>query len=262
MNQHIIKINNLTFAYQEQSILQGIELSIKVNEFVGIIGPNGAGKSTLIKLICGLIPVPENNITILGKTVDRHAPKELSRIIGYVPQNVNINFSLTVREVIAMGRYPYQHGFWNEDADGESHIDSALQWMDLEKLRDRSFNELSGGEQQRAILAGVLAQEADILILDEPTSALDLHYQQEIYRILRKLVQEKNKTILIVTHDVNLAAQFCGRIVILNDGKIVANGSPQEVLKFPMIQKVYGVKVYIDINPLSGSLYILPYDIA
>ncbi len=262
MKADLIKISNLHFAYQQQTVLQEVNLNISDNEFVGIIGPNGAGKSTLIKLICGLLPDNQNHIRLFDKIVADYTPRELSRIIGYVPQNVNIDFSITIREVIAMGRYPYQQGFWNEDKEGDEHIESAIQWMDLEKLRDRSFNELSGGEQQRAILAGVLAQQARIFVLDEPTSALDLLHQQEIYRILRKLVLQKNKTVILVTHDVNLAAQFCSRILILHNGRIAANGAPAEVLRFPLIQEVYGVKVYIDINPLSNSLYILPYDIA
>ncbi|MBN2424415.1 MAG: ABC transporter ATP-binding protein [Calditrichaceae bacterium] len=257
-----MKINNLSFGYEEKNILHNIDISIAQNEFIGFIGPNGAGKSTLLKLICGLLESEINTVIINGKNIESYTPKGLSKVIGYVPQQVNINFPLTVEEIVAMGRYPYLQGFWNEDERGVEMIEHALQWMNLAALRFRPFNELSGGEQQRAMIAGVLAQEASIFILDEPTSALDLRHQQEIYRILNKLVKEENKTVLIVTHDINLAAQFCQRLIILNQGRIISSGPPKDVLKFPLIQEIYGVKVYIDINPLNGSLYILPYDLA
>ena len=135
-----------------------------------------------------------------------------------------------------------------------------IDWMDLNTFTDRSFTQLSGGEKQRVLIASALAQEPNLLLLDEPTSALDLKHQQSIYRRLKELSLNEGKTIVIVTHDINLAAQFCSRLILLNEGQITKDGTPDDVLKFPTIEEVYGVQVYIDVNPFTDSIYILPFD--
>ncbi len=261
MSNPLIRVQNLSFAYEEQKdILIDIAIDINETEFIGIIGPNGAGKSTLIKLIAGLLPTNRNTITLCDKNISDYQPKQLAQILGYVPQKVEIPFTFTIQQVVEMGRFPYLQGIFHQDIDTEQAVDKAMQWMDLIGLRNRSFSTLSGGEQQRAVIASVLAQQAKVLLLDEPTSALDLRHQQGIYRILKQLAIEEGKTIVIVTHDINLAAQFCKRLILMNKGKIIADGLPDQVLQFQLIQQVYGVKVYIDVNPLTKSLYILPYD--
>jgi len=261
MFNQLIQIKNLSFTYENQkNILNDISLAIKEGEFVGIIGPNGAGKSTLIKLIAGLLQSIPNTITISKKSISDYQSKQLAQILGYVPQKVEIPFTFTVQQVVEMGRFPYLQGIFHQDVDTEEEVDKAMQWMDLTGLRNRSFSTLSGGEQQRTIIASALAQQAKLMLLDEPTSALDLKHQQGIYRILKKLADEEGKTIVIGTHDINLAAQFCKRLILMDKGKIVADGPPDQVLQFKLIQQVYGVKVYIDVNPLTKSLYILPYD--
>ena len=261
MSDPLIQVKNISFAYDEQdNILANISFDINEGEFIGIIGPNGAGKSTLIKLLAGLLHLSSGTIVLNGKNVANYLPKQLAQIMGYVPQTVEIPFTFTVQQVVEMGRFPYLQGIFHQDIDTGQEVDKAMQWMDLNGLSSRSFSTLSGGEQQRAIIASVLAQQARLLLLDEPTSALDLKHQQGIYRILKRLAEEEGKTIIIVTHDINLAAQFCKRLILMDKGKIVADGSPDQVLQFQLIQLVYGVKVYIDVNPLTKSLYILPYD--
>jgi iron complex transport system ATP-binding protein len=149
-------------------------------------------------------------------------------------------------------------GFLDEGA--HFAVEYALETMDLKTMRHRSFLTLSGGEKQRTVIASALAQQTDIILLDEPTSSLDLKHQQQIYRILRRLTRDENKLVLLVTHDINLSAQFCNRLILLDKGRIIADGPPHEVLKFQLIQQVYGVKVYIDVNPFTDTVYILPYD--
>lgn len=261
MSKPFIQVENLSFGYEDQkNILTDISMDISESEFVGIIGPNGAGKSTLIKLMAGLLQSGQDTITLNKKNILDYQPKQLAQLLGYVPQKVEMPFTFTVQQVVEMGRFPYLQGLFHQDMDTEQEVNKAMQWMDLTGLRDRSFLTLSGGEQQRAIIASALAQQVKIMLLDEPTSALDLKHQQGIYRILKRLADEEGKTIIIVTHDINLAAQFCKRLILVNKGKIVADGSPDQVLQFELIQQVYGVKVYIDVNPLTKSLYILPYD--
>ena len=261
MPNPLIRVENLSFAYAEQNnILNDISISINEGEFVGIIGPNGAGKSTLIKLIAGLLQSNHNKIVLNNKNISGYQPKHLAQLLGYVPQTVEIPITFTVQQVVEMGRFPYLQGIFHQDVDTGQEVDKAMQWMDLIGLRNRSFSTLSGGELQRAIIASVLAQQAKLMLLDEPTAALDLKHQQGIYRILNRLAVEEGKTIIIVTHDINLAAQFCKRLILMDKGKIVADGPPDHVLQFQLIQQVYGVKVYIDVNPLTKSLYILPYD--
>ncbi|MEJ2546031.1 MAG: heme ABC transporter ATP-binding protein [Calditrichaceae bacterium] len=273
MSDQLIQIKNLSFAYEEHNnILDDISIDINEGEFVGIIGPNGAGKSTLIKIIAGLLQSNQAKITLNGTHISDYKPKQLAQILGYVPQKVEIPFSFTVHQVVEMGRFPYLQGIFHQDVDTGQEVDKAMQRMDLIEMQNRSFSTLSGGEQQRAIISSVLAQQARLMILissvlaqqarlmilDEPTSALDLKHQQGIYRILKRLADEEGKTIVIVTHDINLAAQFCERLILMDKGKIIADGPPDQVLQFQLIQQVYGVKVYIDVNPLTKSLYILP----
>lgn len=261
MSDSLIQVKNLSFAYDNgNNILTDISLNINEGEFTGIIGPNGAGKSTLIKLVVGLFQPRDGQILLNEKNILNYQHKELAQLMGYVPQKVEIPFTFTVQQVVEMGRFPYLQGIFHQDIDAGGEVDKALKWMDLNGLALRSFSTLSGGEQQRAIISSVLAQQAKLLLLDEPTSALDLKHQQGIYRVLKNLAEEECKTIIIVTHDINLAAQFCKRLILMDKGRIIADGPPDKVLQFQLIQQVYGVKVYIDVNPLTKSLYILPYD--
>lgn len=252
----LLSLSNLAFAYRDDPVIFGINLSISRGEFVGIIGPNGAGKSTLIRLISGLQKDYQGSITLFGQDISTYKPGKLARKIAYVPQHIALNFPFTVKDVVHMGRFPHRQNPISEDALANEAIARAMSDMDLNTLQDRPFTQLSGGEKQRAIIASAMAQESELLLLDEPTTALDLRHQQMILTRLKEL----DKTILLVTHDINLAAQFCKRIIILDQGSILADGVPQEVLNFELLQEVYGVKVYIDLNPYTKSIYILPYE--
>lgn len=260
MTEKFIHIKDLNFSYNNRTVLHDINLDINKSEFVGIIGPNGVGKSTLIKLIAGLLQADNGDILINRQKIQNYQRKALARITGYVPQTVDISFTFSVQEIVSMGRYPHLEGLMQNDIHATANIAQAMNWMELNTLKERQFSTLSGGEKQRTIIASALAQQADILLLDEPTSALDLKHQVQIGQILKRLSVEEGKTIVLVTHDVNLAAQFCTKLFLMHEGRIIARGKPDEVLRFPIIQEVYGVKVYIDINPFTKSLYILPYE--
>jgi len=257
----MLKINQLNFSYNLKSLFEDISFEIESSENVAVIGPNGSGKSTLIKLIAGLLQPQSGSIMINNKSLEDYKRINLAKSMAYVPQNVDITFSFSVYDVVKMGRYPYSENLMIHDADGDRIIHEAIEKLGIEHLTERKFSEISGGEKQRAVIASALSQKAHLLLLDEPTSALDYKHQQEIYTLLKQLCRDEGKTVLIVTHDINLAAQFCDRIILLNEGKIIKNGPPEDVLQFPVIEEIYGVKVFIDINPFTKSLYILPYDL-
>jgi iron complex transport system ATP-binding protein len=256
----MLEIRNLDFAYRNLNVLEDINFSATAGEFIAIIGPNGAGKSTLIKIMDGILRSKNAMVLLDGKSVERIPRKELAQIIAYLPQESKFAFAYTAREVVLMGRFPYLQGVWAYGADDIHIVHDVMNLMEIHRFKDRNFNELSGGEKQRVMIASALAQQPKIILLDEPTSALDLHHQIAIYQILRELQNDQNLTVIVVTHDINLAAQFCNRIILMGNGKIISDGKPEEVLKFKLLQETFGVKVYIDINPLTKSLYILPYE--
>jgi ABC-type cobalamin/Fe3+-siderophores transport system ATPase subunit len=257
----MLKIDRLNFSYTTTPFINALSLSIKEGSYVGIIGPNGSGKSTLIKLIAGILKPVSGIITSENENILALDRKQLARKMAYVPQSIDMTFNFSVEEVVTMGRFPHEENLIKKDEQSEQLVFDALKKTGLLELRYRSFMGLSGGEKQRAVIASALAQQTKLILLDEPTSALDLRHQQEIYRLLKRLCTDEGRTVVVVTHDINLAAQFCDRLILLNEGKIVKDGKPEEVLKFPIIEEVYGVKVYIDINPFTKSLYILPYNL-
>lgn len=257
----MLKIQNLSFSYSSLPFLENITLYIEPGENVGIIGPNGSGKSTLVKLIAGILEPSAGQIYINQQQLADLQRKSAARLMAYVPQTVEVSFNFLVNDVVAMGRFPHAETLLIKDKNYNNAVNSAIAKMNLEEMRYRPFSDLSGGEKQRTVIASALAQESNLLLLDEPTSALDLKHQQEIYNLLRHQCREEKKTVIVVTHDINLAAQFCDRLILLNHGKIIKDGSPGEVLKFQIIQDVYGVNVYIDINPFTKSIYILPYEL-
>ncbi len=254
-----LSVSDVSFAYFDVPVLNNINFEIQHGEFTGIIGPNGAGKSTLIRIAAALLENYRGNILISGQDITTLSRREMAIKTAYVPQNIEPHFPFTVKEIIRMGRYPYQNGLFAEDSNARTAVQTAIENMDLTALQHRSFSTLSGGEKQRAVIASALAQGSDLLLLDEPTTALDLRHQQLILSKLKQLTTAGAKTVLLVTHDINLAAQFCDRLILMNHGKILADGTPKEVLSFKLIQQVYGVKVYIDVNPFTDSIYILPY---
>ena len=256
----MFEIRNLNFSYGTDLVLKNITFSATAGEFIAIIGPNGAGKSTLIKLMDGILVSGGSDIYLEEKTLTDYSRKELARKIAYLPQDSKFAFSYTVKDVVMMGRFPYLKGVFAYTAEDIRVVKDIMTLMEINHFETRYFNELSGGEKQRVLIASALAQQPKIILLDEPTTALDLHHQIAIYRILKKLQKEQHITIIVVTHDINLAAQYCERMALMGKGMIIRDDTPKEVLQFNLLQETFGVKVYIDINPLTDSLYILPYE--
>ena len=252
----MLELKNLSFGYKEKKTLKNINMSVNSGEVVGIIGPNGSGKSTLLKCM-NMILEPEGHIFLEGIELQTLNLKEISKIIGYVPQNIPVSsFPIKVFDVVLLGRRPYIR--WNvgdRDLDIVSEIFSLL---NLDDLSMRNFNELSGGERQKILLARALAQEPKVLLLDEPTSSLDVKHQLEIMDIIRNLSREKVLAVVIVLHDLNLASRYCDRLVLLNSGQIFATGTPEEILIDSNIKTVYKVDSEISYSKKTGSITVLP----
>jgi iron complex transport system ATP-binding protein len=251
-----ITIKNLSFAYENHLVIDNLNLEIKSGDFIGIVGPNGCGKTTLLKTICSSLKPQKGQVLLNGKVASQLSAKEVARKLAIVPQEINSNFPFTVWEMISMGRQPHisrLSSLTKRDIE-------AIKWASIKAgvvdLENRFFPYLSGGEKQKVIIAQALAQEAGILLLDEPTSHLDINHQLEVMSLVARLNKEKGKTVVAVLHDLNLAANFCHKLVLLSGGKIIAYGYPETVLSRENLRKLFSTEIIVDRHPVTGKLNI------
>ena len=259
MTQEVIAVCDSSILIGDKKILKNISFTIGAGEFVGIIGPNGAGKSTLLRSLRGFLPLAEGEIRLQGRTINTMSDKEMARQVAYMQQEVNIGFGYTGLEIVLAGRYPYLKWWQHEQTED---IDIAYKYMEftgVDSLADKPVQSMSGGERQRVLLAKVLAQETPILFLDEPTASLDVIYQEEIFRHCQ-LIAKQGKTVLIVAHDLKLAAKFCSRLILIADGCMVADGSPEKVITEENLQVAYGLHAAVFRNKVTGNLDIHTYE--
>lgn len=229
--------------YGETTVLRDVTLSLHAREAVSIIGPNGAGKSTLLRILAGLLPGHLGACTLRHTEVSRWPRRDFARTVGFIPQSVHMEFPFRVSEVVAMGRHAHATGMFETSEDWDA-VEAAMRQADCAAFRDRDFRSLSGGEQQRVILASALAQRPEILLLDEPTTWLDLRHQVEIHHVLRGL-RDAGLLVVMVTHDLNLAAGFADRVLVLDEGRLAADGSPAEVFTESLIEEIFEVQATI-----------------
>jgi len=253
----VIKTKNLNWAYNETKVLENISLDIRFGTFTGILGPNGAGKTTLLKLILNLLKVEKDSILIRGLDINTYSRKELARIEAYVPQSVKIDFNFTVEQVVLMGRTPFLDRFERESSKDIEIAEWAMKETSVLELRNKLITQLSGGELQRVVIARALTQEPILLALDEPTSHLDIHHQINILSILRTLAKREGLTIVAVLHDVNHALEYCDNLFLLDKGRIVNSGSPENVISSRVMKDVYNLNVEISKNPFTGKSYMV-----
>ena len=235
----------IEFAYKpEAPVLRGVDFHIEPGELIALIGPNGSGKSTLLKLLAGLLRPQKGTIEFLGRTLDRIPPRELAREVAYLPQEDEIHFPFSVGEVVMLGRWPHSGGAF---FDSKSDRDASAQAMKLAGIQDwggRQITELSGGERARVMLAKAIATEPKCFLLDEPVSELDLKYRSEAYKLLRSLADE-GRSVVVVAHDVGAVARWSDRLVLLAGGRVIADGSPDEVLTQSRLKDAYGIDVKV-----------------
>lgn len=247
-----IKTENINVTLEKNNILKGINIEVDNKEFVGIIGPNGSGKSTLLKCIYRILKPSEGVIKLDGIDMKNISIKESSKKLSVLSQHNNYNFDFTVKEIVLMGRAPYKKFMERDNKEDYDIVNDALEKVDMLEFKDRSFQSLSGGEQQRVILARALAQKPKCLILDEPTNHLDIKYQLSLLNIVKSL----NLTIISAIHDLNIASMYCDRLFVMKNGRIVGMGTPQEVLTKEFIKEIYDIDVEI-VYDSKGDMHIL-----
>jgi len=233
-----------------------VSFSIAAGSLVGIVGPNGSGKSTLLRILARHSAY-EGSIRVFGIPHGRYTPRAWARLAGYLPQMVTTDFSFSVEEVVAFGRYAHVGLLGFGDAQDSQAVEQALRATSVEHLRARPLQELSGGERQRALLASVLAQQPRLLLLDEPTAALDLHHQVALCDLLRQC-RGDGMTVVLSTHDLTLAAQYCDHVVLLHNGRIKLHGTPEAALQQRILDEVYDHAAEVVRHPRSGRLIIVP----
>jgi len=249
-------VKDLEFCYTSRTILNKISLELHPREMLGVIGPNGSGKSTLIQCIDGLLKPKTGSILLDGNDLKNISRKEMAKKVGYVPQTTSRSFfPSTVLDTVLMGRRP--HLGWRSSNKDVKNVIGVLRLIGIEDLAMRDINELSGGQQQKVLIARAIAQDPSILLLDEPTSNLDIKHQLEVIEIIREKVMERNISAIMAVHDLNLAAKYTDRIVMMKDGKIFAAGTPDKVLTPENIRSVYGVVAEV-INNNGTSPHIIP----
>lgn len=255
----LLKIENIEFLYQSAKILDNVTFNVKSREFLGIMGPNGSGKTTLLRCISDLLRPQMGTVLLDSKEIQKLSKKEIAKNIGVVPQTSSVDFAFTVRELVLMGRIPHIDRFRFETPYDFEIVEEAMKLTNVAHLANRTFDELSGGEKQRVIIARALAQEPEILLLDEPTVHLDITCQFEILDLVKKLCLEKGIIVLAVFHDLNLATRYSDTLLLLNKGKIVSAGKPEDVLTPENILKTYHIDVIVKRHPLTNALYVTPY---
>ncbi len=250
-----LRIKNLSVCIDNKIILKNISATFPKATLVGIVGPNGSGKTTLIRALNGNIKPSKGTIFIGPHELNNLSPKSISKHIAVVPQKTPISFDFTVKEIVEMGRYPYQSTFGNSNPN-EDIIHWALEQTDLNGLKERTMASLSGGEKARVLIARTLAQETQILLLDEPVASLDLKHTSRILNLIKHQVKTFEKLVIVVLHDLELAANFCDQILFLSDGEIISMGPPSTVLTSANISKAFETDVSVEVNPVSGSTHI------
>lgn len=236
----MLRASELYFSYPDRPVLRGVSLSLAPGEMLAVLGPNGAGKSTLLRCLAGAL-APRGKVEVNGSTLADIPPSERARLLAYVPQHIPARLPMTVFEAVLLGRRPYLS--WRPRPQDLDAVWDALSLLDLCDLAQREFSEISGGQRQKVALARALTQESRLLVMDEPTSSLDLRHQLEVMTVLCALAKERGVGVVLAVHDLNLAARYASRAVLLHAGRVFAEGAPAEVLTEQSIREVYGVDV-------------------
>ncbi|MFN3766018.1 MAG: ABC transporter ATP-binding protein [Aliihoeflea sp.] len=249
----LLALEEVTFSAGSVSILQPVSLDLHRGRMTGVIGPNGSGKSSMVRLVARQQQPTSGTIRLDGRPLDGFGDRELARRIAYMPQFTPPAEGMTVRELVALGRFPWHGALGRFSLEDREKVDIALERTELTRFGDRLVDSLSGGERQRAWLAMMLAQDTACLILDEPTSALDIAHQADMLALVRDLTRERDLAALIILHDVNMAARYCDELVALKGGRIVARGTPESIVEPGTLEALYGLHMGILPHPATGQ---------
>jgi ABC-type cobalamin/Fe3+-siderophores transport system ATPase subunit len=254
----MFRISDVAFAYGDRAILRDVSFAVPRGHIVGLLGPNGSGKTTLLRIIAGTLVPDRGRVEIEGVSVASMTRRDIARRIAVVPQETHSTFDFTVEEIVLMGRYPHLGAFELEGPNDRAIADEALRATGMHALASRRFATLSGGEKQRVVIAGALAQASDALLLDEPTASLDLGAQLDIAALLARLHRDRGTTMVVCTHDLNFAASLCAELVLIRDGRILARGQTAEVLTPASVTALYDVDADVAFHPGAKHLTVVP----
>ena len=244
----IIETRDLHFSYREKEVLDGISLSVGRGEVVGILGPNGCGKTTLLRNINRNLSPEHGCVLVEGEDIAGMHKREIARKVAAVPQTNEIGFAFTAREIVEMGRMPFQEAFRGTSSEDSRIVDEAMEQTGITDMADRQVNTMSGGERQRVIIARAIAQTPDVLLMDEPTLHLDINMQFEVLDLVSRLSREKGLTVVIVSHDLPMVARYCDRMILIHDHRIFAYGRPAEVLTPENMRTVFGIDARFEVD--------------
>lgn len=250
----MISVRDITKRFGKKTVVEKVNLTIHPRKITSFIGPNGAGKSTLLSMVSRLIDADTGEVFLDNQDIKKIKSNEFAKKVAILKQSNFMNVRLTVEELVSFGRFPYSRGHLTEE--DKAYVEQALQYMNLEEIRNSYIDELSGGQKQRAFIAMVIAQDTDYILLDEPLNNLDMKHSVQIMKTLRRLVDELGKTVVIVLHDINFASVYSDRIVALKDGKVIRDGETEEIINTETLNDIYDMNIPIHrMNNCNICLY-------
>ncbi|HKR52395.1 MAG TPA: ABC transporter ATP-binding protein [Pseudonocardiaceae bacterium] len=253
-----LQAHDLRLGYGDNVVVDGLDLNVLDGTVTAVIGPNGCGKSTLLRALARLLPTKRGHVLLDGKRIDKLPTREVAKVLGVLPQAPIAPEGLAVADLIARGRHPHQTWYRQWSSDDETAVAKALSWTGMTEFAERTVDELSGGQRQRVWISMALAQGTDLVLLDEPTTFLDLAHQVDVLDLVERLHTEAGRTVVMVLHDLNMAARYAQRLVAMRAGKIIAQGTPCEVLTEPLLREIFELDAQVLTDPVAGTPLIVP----
>jgi len=257
--QTAVKTESLSIGYTDHLLFENLDLHIPRGEISVFVGSNGCGKSTLLRSIARLLKPTTGSVLLEGKDVHRMSSRDVAKKMGILPQSPVSPEGLTVLDLVKQGRYPHQSWLKRWSEEDTEKVEAAMEATRISDLRDRAVDTLSGGQRQRAWIAMTLAQDTDVILLDEPTTYLDMTHQIEILDLLFELNEKKNRTIVMVLHDLNLASRYAHNIIAIKNGEVHAQGKPENIITCDLVRSVFGMECQVSVDPMFGTPHCIPY---